>query len=115
MRTILGRRRQIPELQSRVPHIRSQGNRFAVNTVVQGSAADLIKKAMVETHDKLAEQSWPARMILQIHDELLFEVPESNMESVSATVKAVMENVLELNVPLIVNLSHGKNWCDASK
>ena len=115
VRTILGRRRQIPELRSRVPHIRSQGERFAVNTVVQGSAADLIKMAMVDVYRDLRERESPTRMLLQIHDELLFESPSEIVAEEATRIRERMEQVYELDVPLIANVSEGDNWFDASK
>lgn len=115
VRTILGRRRPLPELASRSNRDRRQGERFAVNTVVQGSAADLIKKAMVDVHSTIREKGSPARMLLQIHDELLFEVPSQNLEETESLVREAMEEVLVLDVPLVVNVSSGEDWYDASK
>ena len=115
VRTLLGRRRQIVEIHSRVPHMRQRGERFAVNTVVQGSAADLIKQAMIDIHAYLRDQGGATRMLLQIHDELLFEVPTAEVEERARSLKRLMENVVELDVPLIVETSQGENWFDASK
>lgn len=115
VRTILGRRRPLPELASRSNRDRRQGERFAVNTVVQGSAADLIKKAMVDVHCAIREKGSPARMLLQIHDELLFEVPREDLEETESLVRDAMEEVLVLDVPLVVNVSSGEDWYDASK
>jgi len=106
--TITGRKRPIPEIESKNPMLRALGERLAVNTPLQGTAADLIKLAMIEIRRKWKfKQSF---MILQIHDELLFEVPEEELESVSAFVKEHMENVFSLKVPLTVDISVGKNW-----
>ncbi len=109
--TLSGRRRYIPEIRSRNPGIRGFGERTATNSPIQGSAADLIKIAMIRLHDRLGEG--PARMILQVHDELLFEVPEGDVEEVSRVVREEMEGAMELDVPLRVDLGRGKSWYDA--
>ncbi len=115
VRTIFGRRRPIPEIQSRVARERARGERFAVNSVVQGSAADVIKKAMIDIHRSISERGSPAKMLLQIHDELLLEVPEESLEEESLHLRTQMEGVLSLDVPLVVSVSHGSDWYDASK
>ena len=111
--TILGRRRPIPELQSSDPVQRGFGERMAVNSPIQGSAADLIKVAMINVHKKLHEDLPHAKMILQVHDELIFEAPEKELEEVKRLVRNQMEGVgtqLGLSVPLKVDLGIGKNW-----
>jgi DNA polymerase-1 len=111
--TILGRRRPIPELQSGDPVQRSVGERMAVNSPIQGSAADLIKVAMINVHGKLHEELPHVKMILQVHDELIFEVPDHDLEEAKRLVKQEMEGVgkhLGLSVPLKVDLGVGKNW-----
>ncbi|MBD0315931.1 MAG: DNA polymerase I, partial [Nitrospiraceae bacterium] len=111
--TILGRRRPIPELQSGDPVQRGMGERMAVNSPIQGSAADLIKMAMINVHTKLQEKLPHAKMILQVHDELIFEVPDSALDAAKRLVKSEMEAVgqqLGLSVPLKVDLGVGKNW-----
>ncbi|HJT19529.1 MAG TPA: DNA polymerase I [Nitrospira sp.] len=111
--TILGRRRPIPELQSGDPVQRAFGERMAVNSPIQGSAADLIKVAMIKVHKKLHEALPHTKMILQVHDELIFEVPETEMGKAKELVKDEMEAVgkqLGLSVPLQVDLGVGKNW-----
>ncbi|MBX3301122.1 MAG: DNA polymerase I [Nitrospira sp.] len=111
--TILGRRRPIPELQSSDPTQRSFGERMAVNSPIQGSAADLIKVAMINVHKKLHEELPHVKMILQVHDELIFEVPDHDLEEAKRLVKQEMEGVgtqLGLSVPLKVDLGVGKNW-----
>lgn len=115
VRTLFGRRRPLPELTSRLQRDRRQGERYAVNTVVQGSAADLIKKAMIDVQRAIRQKGSPARMLLQIHDELLFEVPVDVLEPTEAIVRETMEQVLVLDVPLVVNVSSGEDWYDASK
>ena len=111
--TILGRRRPIPELQSGDPVQRGVGERMAVNSPIQGSAADLIKLAMINVHERLQHELPDVKMILQVHDELIFEVPETKLESAKRLVQGEMEGVgkqLELSVPLKVDMGIGKNW-----
>jgi len=111
--TILGRRRPIPELQSGDPVQRGFGERIAVNSPIQGSAADLIKVAMIDVNNMLHQELPHTKMILQVHDELIFEVPEKELEEAKHLVKTVMEATgekLGLSVPLKVDLGVGKNW-----
>ena len=111
--TILGRRRPIPELQSGDPVQRSFGERMAVNSPIQGSAADLIKVAMINVHNTMKQELPQVRMILQVHDELIFEVPEEELEAAKQLVQDEMEGVgkqLGLSVPLKVDVGVGKNW-----
>ncbi|RPG13417.1 MAG: DNA polymerase I [Phycisphaera sp. TMED9] len=110
--TILGRRRAIPQIHARNPQERGQGERMAINTVVQGSAADLIKRAMIDLHEVLPGVHPGARMILQIHDELVFEVPEDEVESVAVLVRERMEKAMDLAVPLLAEPSWGPSWAD---
>ncbi|HKR80515.1 MAG TPA: DNA polymerase I [Nitrospira sp.] len=111
--TILGRRRPIPELQSGDAVQRSFGERMAVNSPIQGSAADLIKLAMINVHNSLQHELPDVKMILQVHDELIFEVPDTKLDSAKRLVQGEMEGVgkqLELSVPLKVDIGIGKNW-----
>jgi DNA polymerase-1 len=111
--TILGRRRPIPELQSSDPAQRGFGERMAVNSPIQGSAADLIKVAMISVLKKLHAELPSTKMILQVHDELIFEVPEKDVEKAKLLVKTEMEATgakLGLSVPLKVDLGVGHNW-----
>ncbi|MEK6803717.1 MAG: DNA polymerase I [Nitrospirota bacterium] len=111
--TILGRRRPIPELQSGDPSQRGVGERMAVNSPIQGSAADLIKVAMIKVHQRLQNELPRCKMILQVHDELIFEVPDQELEQAKQLVKAEMEATgaaLGLSVPLKVDLGVGCNW-----
>ena len=110
--TIFGRRRYIPELRERNFNIRAFGERTAANSPIQGSAADLIKIAMIRIDDALRERRHDARMLLQVHDELVFEVPTDEMDSVKDLVKHEMENAAELSVPLVVDMGSGANWLD---
>jgi DNA polymerase-1 len=111
--TLAGRRRQIPEMLSQNSNIRAQGERLAVNSPIQGSAADIIKVAMINIREKLKEENLRARMLLQVHDELLFEVPESELGSMKDMVKREMEGAVKLLVPLSVDIGAGENWAEA--
>jgi len=111
--TLFGRRRYLPDLASRNRVLRQAAERMAVNSVIQGTAADLIKRAMVAVDSGLAAQSIPARMILQVHDELVFEVPEAHREALRELVEHCMEGVCELRVPLLVEVGVGSNWREA--
>jgi DNA polymerase-1 len=108
--TMLGRRRPIPQLNSTRGGDIAMGERLAVNTPVQGTAADIIKVAMIRIDRRLAAGETPARMLLQVHDELVFEVPPSALEATRALVRQEMEGVLELAVPLRVDAADGPNW-----
>jgi DNA polymerase-1 len=111
--TLLGRRRYVPDLQSKNAQLAAAAERMAVNTPIQGTAADLIKMAMVEIDKRLAKEKAPARMLLQVHDELLFEVQEQKLHKVKTLVRECMESVMELRVPLQVDLGVGANWAEA--
>jgi DNA polymerase I len=110
--TLLHRRRQITDLDSREPSKRSQAARFAVNTVIQGSAADLIKLAMIHIHRLIRTQAQTVRMILQVHDELVFELPEAEVEEHGRWIAHEMTTAMDLAVPLKVDLHHGKTWLE---
>jgi DNA polymerase-1 len=111
--TLLGRRRYLPEIRSSNTAARKFAERTAINTPIQGTAADLIKKAMIGIHRRLGSDGCSARMLLQVHDELLFEVPEPEREKVAELVRQEMESVYSLDVPLRVELGWGKNWAEA--
>ncbi len=111
--TILGRRRSIPQIDSRNPNTRALGERLAINSVVQGSAADLIKKAMVDIHRQVESDSKPIKMLLQIHDELVFETPEAEASAMVAFVTERMEAAMSLQVPLKVDANVGPDWLAA--
>ncbi len=108
--TMMGRERLLPEIKSQNAMIRATADRFAVNTPIQGTQADLIKTAMLQIHQQLMQEHKKAYMILQIHDELIFEVPNEELHSVSQLVRTTMENVMPLRVPLVVDIHIGKNW-----
>jgi DNA polymerase-1 len=111
--TLFGRRRYIPELRDRNFSIRSFGERTATNSPLQGSAADLIKIAMIRIHAALKQANLRTKMLLQVHDELVFETPEHERPDAAALVKREMEGVANLRVPLVVTIGAGKNWIDA--
>lgn len=111
--TLLGRRRRVPELASKDGRVRSNAENIAVNSPVQGSAADLIKLAMITVDRRLREEKFAARMLLQVHDELVFECPPSELESLQALVRKEMEGVAELSVPLHVDMGTGPDWASA--
>jgi DNA polymerase I len=112
VRTLFGRLRPIPDIASRNPNSRGFAERTAVNTPLQGTAADLIKLAMISIDRKLAERKLKATMVLQVHDELLFEVPEDEMDEIEALVRAEMEGVIKLSVPIVADVGMGPNWRD---
>lgn len=111
-RTLFGRRRQIPDINSRNPAQRQFAERTAVNSPIQGTAADLIKLAMIRIHQKIRDCKLKSRMLLQVHDELVFEVPRAEMETMQALVKREMESVYSLSVPLVVDMGVGQNWME---
>ncbi|WP_163184342.1 DNA polymerase I [Neobacillus sedimentimangrovi] len=111
--TLLHRRRYIPEITSRNFNLRSFAERTAMNTPIQGSAADIIKKAMIDMDEALKDKGLKTRLLLQVHDELIFEAPEEEIEILKELVPLVMENAVELSVPLKVDYSYGPTWFDA--
>jgi DNA polymerase I len=112
VRTLFGRLRPIPDIGSRNPNQRGFAERTAVNTPLQGTAADLIKLAMIALDRKLTERKLKTRMVLQVHDELLFEVPDDESAEIEQLVRTEMEGVIELKVPLVADLGFGPNWRD---
>ena len=111
--TLLGRRRYLPELKSRNYNVRSFGERAALNTPIQGSAADIIKLAMIDVSNKLNEGGYASKLILQVHDELIVDAPKEEAQAVAALLRECMENAYELDVPLAVSVAIGDNWLDA--
>ncbi len=112
VQTIFGRRRYVPEVRERNFNIRAFGERVAANSPIQGSAADLIKIAMVRVADALSKSGLGASMLLQVHDELVFEAPESEMDALAALVRSEMEGAAQLAVPLLVDVGVGSNWLE---
>ena len=111
--TLLHRRRYLPEITSRNFNLRSFAERTAMNTPIQGSAADIIKKAMIDMADRLREEGLKTSLLLQVHDELIFEAPQDELEKLKEIVPDVMENAIELKVPLKVDYAYGPTWFDA--
>ena len=113
--TIFNRRRYIPEIRDRNFNLRAYGERTAQNSPLQGSAADRIKLAMIHIHDAIREEGLGSRMLLQVHDELVFEVPPAELDAMRALVRTHMEGAAELAVPLVVDLGVGPNWLEAKR
>jgi DNA polymerase I len=111
--TLFGRIRRVPELRSRQFQTRSLGERLAVNMVIQGTAADIIKMAMVRARDELRAAGLSTRVVLQIHDELLFEGPEQEVSAASEIIEREMAGAFEMDPPLGVDVGVGKNWLEA--
>ena len=111
--TLFGRRRYVPDLGSQSPQLASAAERIAINTPIQGTAADLIKVAMVTIAQQLSQQGLQTRMLLQVHDELLFEVPDTELARIQTLVRESMEGVMALKVPLRVEVGVGGNWAEA--
>src|SRR5688572_16385802 len=111
--TISGRRRYIPEIRDRNFNMRAYGERTAQNSPLQGSAADLIKIAMVRIHAALRDGGFRTKLLLQVHDELVLESPPGEIEAVTALVREHMEGAARLSVPLVVDIGTGSNWLDA--
>ncbi|MCK6459378.1 MAG: DNA polymerase I [Planctomycetes bacterium] len=111
--TLLGRRRAIPEITSDEPQVRANAENMAKNTPVQGTAADLIKVAMVRIRRRLIDERFRARMILQVHDELVFEAPEGEIDRLAPLVRGEMEGALDLDVPIVAEMGTGRDWLEA--
>jgi len=110
--TFFGRKRYLPEIDSQMHMVRAQAERMAINMPVQGTEADLIKLAMIRLYDELPKRFKDARMLLQVHDELVFEVPEKEVHKVAAFVKDLMEHDQKFDVPIVVETKFGDNWQD---
>jgi DNA polymerase-1 len=111
--TILGRRRKLPGINSKNGMVKAFAERNAVNAPIQGSAADIIKIAMVKLAEELEKGNWKAKMIMQVHDELVLNVPKTELDDLMPVVKRCMEEAVELNVPLIVDMKWGNDWLEA--
>ena len=111
--TLLQRRRYLPDIANSNRNVREAAERTAINMPFQGSAADLIKLAMIQLHERITAESWPCHMLLQIHDELLFEIPDDAVADVVPRIAAIMEGVWDLAVPLTVEAGQGSNWAEA--
>jgi DNA polymerase-1 len=108
----MNRRRYMPDIHSNHPGVRQAAERAAINMPIQGTAADIIKLAMIEVHRRLADAFPEAKMVLQVHDELVFDVPEGQVEEVAEVVRETMQHALELGVPLEVEVKAGPDWYD---
>ena len=113
VKTLMNRKRVIEELQSKNFMIRSSGERMALNTPIQGTAADILKKAMVEIFDELEKRGLKSKMLIQVHDELVFNVVDDELEEVQELVRSIMENTFKMSVPLKVEMEVGENWYEA--
>jgi DNA polymerase-1 len=113
VQTVLGRRRYLKDINSANIMVKSAAERNAVNAPIQGSAADIIKIAMINIHKKLTSENWKSKMLLQVHDELVFDVHISELETIKPIIKYEMENAFKMNVPLEVEMGIGKNWLEA--
>lgn len=111
--TVLGRRRYLKDINAQNAVVRGAAERNAVNAPIQGSAADIIKIAMINIHRRIQKENWASKMLLQVHDELVFDVPKKEVESFTQLVKQEMENAFELEVPLVVDVGIGQNWLEA--
>ncbi|MFK8271411.1 DNA polymerase I [Capnocytophaga stomatis] len=111
--TVLGRRRYLPDINSRNQVVKGAAERNAINAPIQGSAADIIKIAMIRIQNRLEKEHFKTRMLLQVHDELVFDVPKTELEAVKNAIKHEMENAFKLTVPLVVDLGVGTNWLEA--
>jgi len=108
--TLFGRKRPLPEINSNIPAVRKAAERMAINTPLQGTAADMIKKAMIEVNNLIAGHKDEIRMLLQIHDELIFEIKEGKVDFYAPKIKDIMQSVLPLKVPVLVEEARGDNW-----
>ncbi len=113
VQTVLGRRRYLKDINSANMMVKSGAERNAVNAPIQGSAADIIKIAMINIHKKLTSENWKSKMLLQVHDELVFDVHNSELEKIQPMIKHEMENAFTLDVPLEVEMGMGRNWLEA--
>tara|TARA_B100001059_G_scaffold73116_2_gene70494 strand:+ start:7199 stop:10027 length:2829 start_codon:yes stop_codon:yes gene_type:complete len=111
--TVLGRRRYLKDINSQNAIVRGAAERNAVNAPIQGSAADIIKLAMIQIHQKIKKENWQSRMLLQVHDELVFDVLKSEKEDFEKMVKTEMENAFDIGLPLLVDVGFGDNWLEA--
>lgn len=111
--TIFGRKRFLPDLRSHSANLRNFAERNAINAPIQGSSADIIKMAMIQVNQMLKDKGFQSKMILQIHDELLFDAYPEEVTALKANIKNIMENIVTLNVPLVVDCNEGKNWFEA--
>ncbi len=110
--TLFHRRRYIPELKSSNYMVRQFGSRAAMNTPIQGTAADIMKIAMIKVYQEIKKRNLKSKIVLQVHDEMMIEAPEEEKEEIKEILRQSMENAITLNVPLIADISEAKNWYD---
>ena len=110
--TMYGRKRYLPDIHSQNRTIKANAERIAINSPIQGTAADIIKMAMVEIQNRLQQENLQSKMILQIHDELIFECPDNEVERMQELIRHEMESIVKLSVPLTVDVGVGRNWYD---
>jgi DNA polymerase-1 len=115
VQTILGRKRMIPEINAANRMVREAAERMAINMPVQGTSADIIKKAMINLHREMLQRKLKSKMLLQVHDELVFEVPEDEMAEMRQLVPEMMVNAIQLSIPLKVDIKTGRNWGEMEK
>ena len=113
VRTLFNRKREIEEIKNTNYMIRSMGDRMALNTPIQGTSADILKMAMIKIDKLLTENNYKSKMLLQVHDELIFDVPENELDKITELIRDTMENIYKLSVPLKVEINYGKNWYEA--
>ena len=113
VKTLFNRKRIIDELNNKNYLIRSSGERMALNTPIQGTAADILKMAMIKMQEEIDKHNFNAKMVIQVHDELVFDVPKNEVEEFIPILKDVMENIYELKVPLKVDIEYGNTWYEA--
>ncbi len=113
VKTLMGRKRFIPDINSNNQTVVGFAERNAINAPIQGSAADMIKLAMINIHNRFSKMDIGTRMLLQVHDELLFDVPKNELEEITAVIKEEMERAMPLKVPVIAEAGHGANWLEA--
>jgi DNA polymerase-1 len=111
--TIFGRRRHLPDIHSRNVNIRGMAERNAINAPIQGSAADVIKIAMINIHKRMKDAGLKSRMVLQVHDELVFDIDVNEAETLKKIIKTEMEKAVKINVPLTIDMGEGHNWLEA--
>ena len=113
VKTVMNRKRKIEELKNKSYLVRTQGERIALNTPIQGSSADILKKAMIEIFHEFKEKHLKSKMLIQVHDELVFNVIHEELDAVKEIVERIMENTYKLNVPLKVDIETGTDWYEA--
>lgn len=113
VKTMMGRRRYVPDINSANATVRGYAERNAINAPIQGSAADMIKLAMINLHNEVKKNKMKAKMIMQVHDELVFDVPKDEVEKLKPIVEKNMKEALKLKVPVIVDMNTGENWLEA--